>query len=124
MNTTSDFLAAFKKDCVAQEATPGNHILALFDPEAKALIGSMTVEDLLNLKEEFVERMNEALALPAFYNAAAWQRAKPSGEAASLLEAGSARELTPEEVLRMNRLLLEAAYPGHIRPAVTAAPEQ
>ncbi len=115
------FLAAFKKQCMGLKPSPGRHILALFDPEAETLIASMTAEELLELKEDFVKRMNEALVMPKFYDEAAWQGISMPNEAAELLQARTERALRPNELTRLNRLLLEAAYPGQIQPRARPA---
>jgi len=119
------FLTAFKRQCLAEGPTPGNHILALFDPEAKTLIAAMTVEDLLGMKEDIVKRLNDALARPDFYDETAWLGRAIPAEATAGLQQAAEGDLPPRERTRTNRLLLEAAFPGQIRPqppAPDAAP--
>ena len=120
------FLTAFKRQCRAEGPTPGNHILALFDPEAKTLIDAMTVEDLLGMKKDIVKRLNDALARPDFYDETAWLGRAIPDEATAGLQQAAEGDLPPRERTRTNRLLLEAAFPGQIRPqpaAPDAAPD-
>ena len=116
------FFAAFKKQCASEKPAPGKHILNLFDPESKTAVGAMTVADLMGMKQKFIKKMNEALALPSFYSEDAWRGAAISEEAGSLLEARASRTLARNELTRMNRLLLEAAFPGQIQSGSAVAP--
>ena len=111
------FLAAFKKQCVGDAPSPAKHILGLFQPEAKRLVSSLPAEDLVQYKDDFLKRMNEALEHPSFYDAASWQGAVVPPEAADLMQAAGGLE--PEQQARLNRLMLEAAYPKFVRAAVT-----
>lgn len=116
------FLTAFKKQCMAQEPSPGRHIVSLLKPEAKAAMDSMSIEQLLPMKNTLIKEINGILKRPNFYDEAAWQGIALPAEAAALLEARGARTLEPKEVTRLNRLLLEAAYPGKIKPAPAEPP--
>lgn len=117
------FFAEFKKQCASDRQTPGKHIVSLFDPESKTAVGSMSVDELQKLRGKFLKKINAALAMPSFYSEAAWANAAVSDEARALLDARTSRTLEPAELARMNRLLLEAAFPKLIasRPADTPA---
>ncbi|MDQ1257868.1 MAG: hypothetical protein QG656_2476, partial [Candidatus Hydrogenedentes bacterium] len=109
------FLTAFKKQASSQTATPAKHFLDLMDPEAKAALGAMTVDQLLvmkDLKPSFLKKMNQALGKADFYNKAAWADTTLSDAATALLTKDT---LEPGERTRLNRLLFEAAFPGLVR---------
>jgi hypothetical protein len=109
------FLTAFKKQAASQQPTPAKHFLDLMDPEAKAALGAMTVDQLLvmkDIKPSFLKKMNQALGKADFYNKAAWAGTALSDAATALLEKGT---LEPGERTRLNRLLFEAAFPGLVR---------
>ncbi|HOZ46647.1 MAG TPA: hypothetical protein PLO37_11060 [Candidatus Hydrogenedentes bacterium] len=113
----SAFLTRFKEQCGAESPTPGNHILGLFDPEAKTLMSRVTVDEMLALKDKFLDKLNEAMARPDFYDATAWKGVELSAPATELLKARDGGEIAPADLRRLNRLLFEAAYAGMIRSA-------
>ncbi len=65
--------------------------------------------------EQFRDALNEAVRNRELYDAPAWQALTLPDEAKRLIERGPAK-LKPEEVARLNRLLIEAAYPKYIAP--------
>ena len=71
--------------------------------------GELSVE----MVEQLVNELNAVLDDPTFYDAPSWQAREPGGEAEKLLERG-VPALGADEVARLNRLLLKAAYPKEI----------
>jgi|GEM_PF-4696265 len=65
-------------------------------------------------RQAILEGLNSLLARADLYDPAAWRGTELNPELTDLLRR---IELAPEEVARMNRLLLEAAYPEGILPA-------
>lgn len=63
---------------------------------------------------QFAEALNTVVKYPALYERAEW-RELPLPEQARTLGHLPAKKLTPDEVARRNRLLLEAAFPKSIR---------
>ncbi len=105
------FLTQFKAQCLASEATPGKHILGLFKSDTP--IASMTIEMLMELRGKMVKSLNKALALPKFYDEAAWKGIPLPQAAADALKARDS--LAGKDLTQLNRILLEAAYPGMIK---------
>jgi hypothetical protein len=110
---------AFKidKQQQADGPSPGKQIWARFSAELQGAITQSLAESPEELPGdvvfELVEELNALLADPAFYDPAAWKDAELGEEAEELLARGPAR-LKEDEVARLNRLLLRAAYPAEI----------
>jgi MFS family permease len=81
---------------------PADALQKLGDPAAKTL----------TLRRELYFEINQALKSPALYDAAAWQNFKLSPETQTLL----AEKSSVDRNRRLNRLLLEAAYPDELKP--------
>jgi ABC-type transport system involved in multi-copper enzyme maturation permease subunit len=62
---------------------------------------------------DILDEINNLLDDPTFYDQAAWQETEPGAEADELLRRGVSK-LNGDEVARLNRLLLRAAYPAQI----------
>ena len=63
--------------------------------------------------ELLLEELNGILADPTFYEPEAWRNADLGDEVGALLARGVSR-LSEQEVMRLNRLLLKAAYPDEL----------
>ena len=70
--------------------------------------------DFLKGMEELRTALNSVVHLPDLYDESAWQGARLPGEAKDLL-ARPRKELSKAETGRLNRLLVESAYPAHFR---------
>ncbi|MBP8132611.1 MAG: hypothetical protein KA184_23775 [Candidatus Hydrogenedentes bacterium] len=104
-------VATLKQQAAADAASPGKHIFSLLDGETRGILTSASTETIVENKGRLVKTLNKVLANPKLYNEAAWSGVALSDEAKTLLEK---KDRTPEELTRLNRLLLHAAYPAHV----------
>jgi len=81
---------------------PADALQSLADPAAKNL----------TLRRVLFFEINKLLKSPGLYDAAVWQNLRLDGEAASLI----VQKQTGDRNRRLNRLLLEAAYPEELKP--------
>ena len=101
----------------ADGPSPGKQIWDRWSKSLKAQLakieedspGDMTADVVADLLDE----LNDLLDDPTFYDRAAWRETEPGAEADELLRRGVSK-LNGEEVARLNRLLLRAAYPAQI----------
>ena len=63
-----------------------------------------------------VNLFNRVLVNPNFYEVSAWRDSRIPDDVLEVLDEGSRRE-DPNEQLRLNRRLLELAFPVHFAPA-------
>ncbi len=101
-------IAAIKEQAAAEEPSPGKQILAQLSAQNQQLLMQLDTAMLVERKADMLRLINGVLTNPDFYNEAAWAEITLSDEATGLL-AESERD-TPKQA-RLNRLLLEAAYP-------------
>lgn len=101
-------LTAIKTDTKAEGASPGKQILALLDPAVQSALNGSEAQQLVAQKELILKQLNTALRKPGLYSEAAWVDKTVGAGAQALLAKGA---LTGQEQTRLNRLLLEAAYP-------------
>lgn len=110
------FLTSFKEQGASSEPSPSKHILSLFEPNVASLVKKTSVEELVQAKAKFIEKMNEVLRRPDFYNEAAWGKAALSQEVEAGLKAKAEGKLEDKAIPGLNRLLFDAAYPAFIKP--------
>ncbi len=110
-------VARIDKQRQAEGPSPGKQIWERFSPELQKALSRSLAESPDELSGdvvfELVEELNALLNDPGFYDPAAWQESDPGEEAEELLKR-SAAHLKEDEVARLNRLLLRAAYPAEI----------
>ena len=97
-----------KSEAVGEQPSPGKQILNQLTPQNQQLLLQLGTAQLVDRKEDILRLMNNALANPGFYDARAWANVTLPEEAANLLAAGP---LDRAGQARLNRLLIEAAYP-------------
>lgn len=112
-----------REQCLAEAPSPGRRIMEALGEGNAQRVAVLTVEQLGALKADFVKQLNKALVLPDVYDAAAWEGVALPQEARDLLAAQANAELERRQVTRLNRLLVEAAYPGLIAAAPEPAPK-
>ncbi len=101
--------------------TPGKRIWALVDDESKAeLVETVAAAESTAFGNPLATQMsallNRLLSRRELYDAAAWRIVRLDAEARELVTAGP-NDLTDEEAARLNRLLIEAAFPFEISPS-------
>lgn len=95
--------------------TPGGRIMALLPPEVRDVLAVMPTAEVpsVNLQNDIIKQLNHVLQQPELYEAAAWRDIDVGPEAMALLERNP-KALSVADVVKLNRLLLEAAYPDAI----------
>ncbi len=119
-----DALGLYNK--VVQQAgaaypTPGKRIWALVDEESKTELAETVAAAESTafgnpLATQMSSLLNRLLGRRELYDAAAWRFVRLDAEARELVAAGP-NGLTDEEAARLNRLLIEAAFPFEISPS-------
>lgn len=104
-------VTTFRRQAADPAPSPGRRIHTLLDPDAQRILADAPVDSIVANRELFLRQLNAVLHNPELHDEAAWAGADPGPEAQDLLdrETRSAREQ-----IRLNRLLLHAAYPDHI----------
>lgn len=100
---------ALRADAKAGGATPGGQVLSLIGADKRDLLMTTDPALLLQRKGDMVKLFNSVLKSPDLYKEAAWQGKTLPGEAVELL---AADKRDAAEQVRLNRLLLSAAWPG------------
>lgn len=112
-----ELAAKIKAQGADGQASPGSRIWSRLSDDLKAQLARFDDqsggEGLGDFVGPLVDELNDVLGDRSFYDAAAWKEFEPGDEAADLLKRGVA-SLSGEDVVRLNRLLLEAAYPDEI----------
>jgi ABC-type transport system involved in multi-copper enzyme maturation permease subunit len=98
------------------DSSPSRHIWSLLSEELKESVSKVAAADssdsqpLWMVDIELRIELNKLLTRRDFYEASAWKDVEPVSEAKELLALG-VENLPDDQVGRLNRLLLEAAYP-------------
>ena len=95
----------------ADAPSPGKQVGAQLDEETRNIMVNVGTDALVQEKGQLVKAMNSVLKAPGLYDEAAWEGIAPGDEATALLAKDTR---TPAEQTRLNRLLLQAAYPEYI----------
>lgn len=105
------FLAKMKEQAAATEASPGKQIIASLKPEVQELIKTLPASALLENRDKVLKEINRVLTNPGLYDEAAWQGITLDDETRALL---GESDLSAPDQARLNRALIEAAYPDFI----------
>jgi hypothetical protein len=99
----------------ADGPNPGKQILAQLDDQTRGFLQSVDTPMLVERKGDILKKLNGVIRRPGMFNRAAWesQGITLSDEIEALLDISPQ---TPEQQVRQNRLLLDAAYPNLITP--------
>lgn len=107
------FAAVLKKEAGEAGENPTKRILTHAGSKNQiATLAGASADVIVQNKNMVLDGFNKAIATPGLYDAAAWAGRALSPEAQQLL-AKEKREAAEES--RLNRLLIEAAYPGMIQ---------
>jgi hypothetical protein len=113
-------------DHIAQQSLrpgPAQHIVSQLEPTLSRRVSEFRIPadgelgrvmEMLRLIGEFRQALNQRMLLPDFYDAAAWGGVQPRGEEARDLKSREPDGLSSEDLGRLNRLRLEAAFPDYI----------
>jgi len=101
-------IGLLRNEAKAGDATPGKQIVSLISADNRQLLMSVDTAVLLQRKGDIVKLVNSVLKNPKLFNADAWKGRALNEEAQKLV---AAEKRTPEEQTRLNRLLINAAYP-------------
>lgn len=108
-------LPRLKEDAANAAPSPGRRILTMLDDNAQRFLLTSTVEQLGANRETMLRQLNRVLQRRDFHDPAAFPGVDAGPAAQALLDRG-VDALSDDEVMRLNRMLLEAAYPGAINP--------
>jgi len=108
------FLEVLQTQRDADGPSPGKRVISLLDAEAQGQIAAATAVQLLANRKGVLKQLNRVLENPKLYDEAAWEGIHLDQESRGLLAEDT---LSPREQTRLNRLLLQAAYPGLIAKA-------
>lgn len=105
------FLKTMRSQIDADGATPAKRVLAVLDDEARTQMAGATPEQLLENKKQVLKQLNKAILSPKLYDASAWAKATLDASTQALL---AQDVLEGPDQSRLNRGLIEAAFPGAI----------
>lgn len=113
-----NLLTALKAAGANSAPSPGGRILTLVDGRVKSALPGIdpAVEVPESSKDFILGQLNGALRQSSLYSAEAWAGVAIEGEAQTLLQRGP-DSLSPDEVVLLNRRLVEAAFPDAIAKA-------
>ena len=118
-----DFVAELRSAAKEEEPSPPGHIWSRLDPSLQNKLRRLHEPadaqrgerlEYRDTIEELAAALDDLLQREDFYDAQAWRRVNLRAEARRLAVADPAT-LTPEEIARRNRLVLESAFPDLIR---------
>lgn len=94
--------------------TPAKHLWQLLDEKQREQVAAWAQNPLQPADVDRLAALLEGLLTRQdFYDKASWKNSEPNRSATKLLENGADR-LSPDELRRANRLLLEAAFRGRV----------
>ncbi len=112
------FLTSMKTQAAEAAPSPGKRIVSLLDAKVRSVVTTTPAEKLLQDKAAILKQVNRVLSNARLYDAAAWTGVTLDADTQGLLEK---KNLSATEQTRLNRGLLEAAYPGVIAARPKAA---
>jgi len=102
-------VAAIKAGLTATDPSPALRVVSLLDNKLRTFLESTTEAQILEMSDVLLKEMNKLLARPDFYDAPSWEGIDLGDEAKELL-ALDTRDAA--QTTRLNRLLMEAAWPA------------
>ncbi len=117
------FLELLAEQAGQTEPTPAKHILSLMDDSLRRRVIEFRMPregevgaalKMMKLIGDFRDALNAALARRDFYDADAWGTTRVASDEARALDEREPDELSDEDLGRLNRLRLEAAFPEYI----------
>ncbi|MEY4180438.1 MAG: hypothetical protein RLY70_4012 [Planctomycetota bacterium] len=120
------FIIAVRNQSAAEKATPGKHIVSLMSEPTRKMIAAYQLPkegdfdgamQFIRGIRQFRDELTRVIYLPTFHNPDAWKETLVANAELKPLLAADAATLTPDEIGRRNRLLLEAAFVDYITPS-------
>lgn len=115
-----EFLNTLKTQSAAEKSSPSAHIWKLLSEDLRDRLRKLSDDDsgtvIADTLGALRRELNDLLEDRDFYDEAAWKGIPRSDEARKLLADGIDK-VSDEQLPRLNRLLLNDAYPTFIRPA-------
>ncbi|NLV46583.1 MAG: hypothetical protein GXY07_19035 [Candidatus Hydrogenedentes bacterium] len=99
---------AIKAEATSEDPCPGRQILKQMSTQNQQLLLQMNTSQLVERKEDILRLFNSILGASSFYTPEAWADSDLSEE---LQQLTAAEDLDKAGQAKMNRLLIEAAYP-------------
>lgn len=112
VNDWAGLITAIRTQAQTQGPSPGRQIVEQLPRQAQSALLNMPPADLAANPGDLAKQFNGVLRSKKLYNAEAWQGITLSEPAQALLDK---QERTSDEQIQLNRLLLQAAYPNHIK---------
>lgn len=109
----NEFINELKKQAQSETDTPGKYLLGKFERDTRQQFISAPNELILQRKKDLLKQINTLLKKRDFYNEKAWSNIQLPEDVKNLL---SKPELTLEENVKLNRILLHSAFPKNIKP--------
>lgn len=106
-------IAELRKEAGARAPSPGQRLLSFLDDDERTTLMSLDTAVLLKRKGDMLKLINRLLQRSDLYDAGAWNGVALPDDARQLLD--RRESLPPEDQVRLNRLLLHAAYPDLVR---------
>lgn len=104
-------ITVLKGQAREETPSPGRQIASKLDPDIQRALVNATVDGLVAEKATLLKQLNKVIEKPGLYEEAAFSGIELSEEAKSLLPEAN---LDRSKQIRLNRLLLQAAYPEFI----------
>jgi hypothetical protein len=104
-------IETIQEQAMAGAPSPGNHIASMMDEDTRAIFLGLPRDPAPAIQEQLVAQVNQLLVRPGFYSATAYDDVDLGPRAEALM---ARDDLSEEELVLRNRLLLEAAYPESI----------
>lgn len=113
-----DFFGKLKAQAAAPGDSPGKRIVSLMRPELQARLRAVTADTPIadGFRARIAHGMNTFLEKRDFYDAASWRNVELKPKAKELLKKGIP-DLNRRELVWLNRLLIESAFPKDISPS-------
>lgn len=117
------FLMHVRDAAAASSRGPAHHIQELLDEDARKKLANFKLPDdgdfsgarrFVQTMGELREELNAMLRRREFYDAKAWSDKPLASEEGRVLLQRGVDKLNDQELARLNRLLLEAAFPEHV----------
>jgi hypothetical protein len=111
----------------SRQPGPARHILSQLDEPLRRRVSEFRMPadgeigramEMLRLIGEFRNALNQRLVSQDFYDADAWGGLRPVGEEARELSSQTPDRISGEDLGRLNRLRLEAAFPDYLPPSL------
>jgi ABC-type transport system involved in multi-copper enzyme maturation permease subunit len=120
------FILEMRDQSRSKTTTPGKHIVSLMDASTRKMLETYGLPkegdfdgamQFINGTRQFRNELGRVIQLPEFHQPEAWKGTLLANAELKPLLAAKTATMTPDEIGRRNRLLLEAAFVDYITPS-------